>query len=163
MEQYGVITETKGETAAVSLQRHLICGECGKCGILGESKRSITIEAHNPIQAEEGQRVVIESNDRQVLFLTFMLYLVPLSGLVFGIFLWLQIAGGLGYTGNQELQAVAAGFILMALIYFFIRKWDNRVKDYPQYKPVITGFLLDKPGCKEDSTELQTEHQEENK
>ncbi len=161
MEQYGIITETRGETAAVNLQRHLICGECGKCGIMSESKRSITIEAQNPIRAEKGQRVVIESDDRQVIFLAFMLYIVPLGGLVAGILSWMQFAGNLGFTGTLELQAVAFGFALMVFIFFLIRKWDRRVKDNPQYKPVITGFLLDKPECDEGSSEQHTEYQEE--
>ncbi len=161
MEQYGIITETRGDNAAVNLQRHLICGECGKCGIMSESKRSITIEAHNPIRAEKGQRVVIESDDRQVAFLAFMLYIVPLGGLVAGILLWMQFAGNLGFAGILELQAVAFGFALMAFIFFLIRRWDKKVKDDPQYKPVITGYLLDKPECAEDSSEQHNEYQEE--
>jgi len=156
VEQYGVITKTRGDSAAVNLQRHLICGKCGKCGILsGSSKRSIIIEAHNPIQAEEGQRVVLESDDRQVIFLAFMLYIVPLGGLVAGIFLWLLLAGALGFEGNQELQAVGAGLGLMVLIFFFIRSWDRGVKDDPRFKPVITGLLLDKPECEEDLPQEQ--------
>lgn len=161
MEQYGIITETRGDNAAVNLQRHLICGECGKCGIMSESKRSITIEAHNPIRAEKGQRVVIESDDRQVVFLAFMLYIVPLGGLVAGILLWMQFAENLGFAGILELQAVAFGFALMAFIFFLIRRWDKKVKDDPQYKPVITGFLLDKPECADNSSEQHNEYQEE--
>lgn len=158
MEQYGVVIENKGETAAVNLQRHLICGECGKCGIMGASKRTMTIEAHNPIQAEEGQRVLVESEDRQVIFLAFMLYIVPLVGLVAGIIIWLQLAGAFGFQGSQDLQAVAVGFILMAAIFTMIRNWDRRVKDDPQYKPVITGFLLDKPECDDNITDQLKEH-----
>lgn len=162
MEQYGVITETRGEIAAVNIQRHLICGECGKCGILsGSGKRSIVIEAHNPIQAEKGQRVVLESDDRQVIFLAFMLYIVPLIGLVAGIIAWLQLAGFIGFDGNQELQAVGAGFVLRVLVFLVIRLWDRRVKDDPKYKPVITGFLLDKFGCDDDLPQAKMDNQEE--
>ncbi len=153
MEQYGVVTETKGEIAVVSLQRHLICGACGKCGILSASNRKADIEAHNPIQAEEGQRVVIESDDRQVIFLAFMLYIVPLAGLVAGIFFWIQFAGNFGYAGSQELQAVAIGFVMMGLIFVLLRRWDSRVKDDPRFKPVITGFLLDNRECEDDLPE----------
>ncbi len=163
MEQYGIISETRGDVADVTLQRHLICGSCGKCGIMsGSAKRKVTIEAHNPIRAEKGQRVVVESDDRQVIFLAFMLYIVPLLGLMAGIFFWLQAAGSLGYDGNQDLQAVAVGFILMAAIYLMIRRWDHRVKDNPQYKPNITGFLLDKPECEDDMPGEQID-QEENR
>lgn len=156
MEQYGVVLENKGDNASVSLQRHLICGECGKCGILsGANKRNITIEAQNPIQAEEGQRVVIESDDRRVIFLAFMLYIVPLGGLVAGMFIWLQAAPILGYEGSQELQAVGVGLVMMGFIYYLIRKWDRRVKDDLNYKPVITGLLLDRPECEDEETSIE--------
>lgn len=153
MEQFGVITETRGESASVNLQRHLICGECGKCGILsGADKRNITIEALNPINAEKGQRVVIESDDRQVIFIAFMLYIVPLVGLVAGILVWPQVAAYFGFGGGQELQAVGIGLALMVMIYVQIRKWDQRVKNDIRYKPVITGLLLDKQDCEDDQT-----------
>ena len=146
MEQYGLVIENKGETAIVNLQRHLICESCGRCGLLsGSNKREITVEALNPIKAEEGQRVVLESDDRQVLFISFMLYLVPIGGLVAGILLWLGIAVFLGFEGNQELVAAAAGFVLMAVVFYLIRIWDRRVKDDPRYKPVITGLIEGEP------------------
>ncbi len=163
MEQYGVITEANGETAAVNLQRNLICGECGKCGIMSESKRNVTIEAHNPIQAKVGERVVLESDDRQVIFLAFMLYIVPLFGLVAGIAFWLNFAGTFGFEGGQELQSGVAGLALMAAIFYLMRSWDRRVKDDPQYKPVITGFLLDKNECAGNLPEEQTDYQEESR
>ncbi|MGM0651253.1 MAG: SoxR reducing system RseC family protein [Bacillota bacterium] len=148
MEQYGEIIENREDIALVNLQRHLICGECGKCGIMsGATKRNITIEAHNPIKAKEGQKVRIESDDRQVIFLAFMLYIVPLAGLMGGILLWFQLAGRFSIAGSQELQAFAVGMAMMVVIFLMIRNWDRRVKNDPRYKPVITGLLLDKNDC----------------
>ena len=162
MEQYGVITETGGDSASVNIQRHLICGECGKCGILsGADRRIITVEALNPIQAEKGQRVVLESDDRQVIFIAFMLYIVPLIGLVVGILGWPQLAGSLGYQDGQDLQAVVVGLVIMIAIFLQIRKWDRRVKDDPRYKPVITGLLLDKQDCGDETAEKEINSQED--
>lgn len=142
MEQYGIVTEAKGETAFVSLQRHLACGNCGKCGLLsGAKKREVTVEVLNPIEAESGQRVVVESDDRHILFISFFLYIVPLIGLVAGIFLWLNAAARLGLSGDQDLTAVGVGLALMVLIFIGIRIWDRRVKDDPKYKPTITGII----------------------
>ena len=143
MEQYGLVTENRGDTALVNLQRHLTCESCGRCGLLsGANKRDIIIEAINPIGAEEGQRVLLESDDNQIIFLSFMLYLVPVAALALGILLWIYtIAPYFGMEGRQELQAVAVGFGLMALVFLFLRTWDNRVKDNPRYKPIITGLI----------------------
>jgi sigma-E factor negative regulatory protein RseC len=142
LEQYGLVIENRGETAVIRLQRHLTCESCGRCGIMsGSNKREIIVEALNPLQAEAGRRVILETDDRQLLFISFILYLVPLGGLVAGIVLWLGIAGFFGLEGNQELAAAAAGFGLMAVVFFFIRLWDRRVKDDQKYKPIITGFI----------------------
>ncbi len=146
MEQYGLIIENKGETAMVNLQRHLTCENCGRCGILsGSNRREIIVEALNPIKAEEGQRVTIESDDRQILFISFMLYLVPIGGLLAGILIWTRIAEKLSLNGNQDLAAAGFGLALMAVIFLFIRTWDRKVKDDPKYKPVITGLIEAEP------------------
>ena len=73
-----------------------------------------------------------------------MLYLVPLAALVGGIFLWMYISVRLGLQGRPELPAVAAGVVLMGLVYGGLRRWDNRIKDNPRYKPVIAE-LVDEP------------------
>jgi len=144
MEQYGLVTEAGGETATVTLQKHLACEKCGRCGILsGAGKRDAVIEASNPIQAEKGQRVLLETDDRRMLFVSFMLYMVPLGGLVAGIFTWLSLSDYLGFTANQELYAVGTGFAVMAIIFFFIRSWDKRAKGNPYYRPVITEVIED--------------------
>ncbi len=142
MEQYGIVLENRGEIAAVQIQRHLACANCGKCGILsGSGRRDVTVEALNPIKAESGERVMLESDDRRIIFISFMLYIVPLAGLVAGIVLGLDITSRLGLVEHSELIAVAAGFILMALVFTLIRFWDRRVKDDPKYMPVITGII----------------------
>ncbi|HSW36595.1 MAG TPA: SoxR reducing system RseC family protein [Candidatus Limnocylindrales bacterium] len=144
MEQVGTIIEVNGDSATISLQRHLSCEGCNRCGILSQSpNRGMIVEALNPIGAKQGAKVLIETDDRQVLFLSFMLYIVPLAGLVSGIVLWLNLADNVGLVNNQELVAVAVGFGLMALIYMFIRAWDRRIKDHPKYKPVITSLIAE--------------------
>ncbi len=147
MEQFGEVIENKGDVSVVTLQRHLACEKCGKCGSLSETgKRRIEIEALNPINAEIGNRVMLESDDNQVLFITFMLYIFPLGGLVAGIFIWLNLlAPYFGLSGSQDLPAVLAGLALMAVFFVFIRIWDRRVKDDPKYKPVITQIIESEP------------------
>jgi len=153
VEQYGVVTQTIDEKAMVSLQRHLACESCGRCGILsGSGGKDVIIEALNPIKAQPGQRVMLESDDRQVLFVAFMLYIVPLGGLVAGIFGWLKAAASLGFTENQELISVAVGFGVMAAAFILIRFWDRRMKDEPKYKPVITALIAEEPECRDQES-----------
>lgn len=152
MEQYGQVIENRGETARVSLQRHLACASCGKCAALGGSKRrQVTIEALNPLKVEAGRRVMLESDDRQVLFIAFMLYIVPLGGLVAGILLGLRAAPVIFPGRAGDLVAVAFGLILMALVFLLIRIWDRRVKDDPRYKPVITEIIDAEDPCSDEN------------
>lgn len=155
MEQFGLVTKTRDDTAVVSLQRHLSCESCGRCGILSGSgsKREIIVEALNPVNAEEGQRVLLETNDRQLLFISFMLYLVPLGGLLAGILAWPLLADWVGLDANRELPAVGLGLFFMFIIFVFIRIWDRKVKDNPAYKPVITGLLEAEQHCIDSENE----------
>ncbi len=143
MERIGTIKEVKGDTAVVHLRRHLSCENCGRCGgVLGaEDGRDHYVEVANPIRAEEGQSVLIEIDDRRALFIAFILYLVPLAGLVAGIVLGYKLAVFLGWEYYRELAAAAAGFVLMALVYGGISLWDRRIKQSSRYRPVITALL----------------------
>src|SRR5690554_4255604 len=80
LERVGIIIKTEGDTATVKMQRHLSCENCGRCGgILGkEDRRDHIVEVSNTVKAAVGQRVFIETDDRQAIFVAFMLYMVPL-------------------------------------------------------------------------------------
>ncbi|MFO7952054.1 MAG: SoxR reducing system RseC family protein [Bacillota bacterium] len=150
MEQYGLVVKNKGETATVNLQKHLTCEKCGRCGILsGSSKGNTEIEAQNPINAEVGQKVLLESDSRMMLFISFMLYMVPLIGLMVGIFSWLAVADNLGFTGDQDLPAIGLGLLFMAGIFLLIRTWDRNVKDNSKYQPIITELIVDEENQEE--------------
>lgn len=154
MEQFGLVLKTSADTATVNLQRHLTCENCGKCGILsGSGRRDITVEALNPIQAQSGQRVILETDDRQILFISFMLYLVPVAALLAGIFLGLAAAGRLNLTMNHELFAVCTGLVMMVVVFTLIRLWDRSVKNNPKYKPVITGLIQNEETCGDQRSE----------
>lgn len=145
MERIGTVTKVKGKTAVVHLRRHLSCENCGRCGgvLSAEDRREHYVEVLNPIRARTGQRVLIEMDDRRALFIAFMLYLVPLAGLVAGIVLGLKIAPALGWAGRKEPAAAGLGFAVMALIYGGISLWDRRVKKSGRYRPVITELVIE--------------------
>lgn len=148
MERFGTVKEEKGKTAVVHLRRHLSCENCGRCGLLGtEDRREHYVEALNPIRARRGQRVLIEMDDRRALFIAFVLYLVPLAGLVAGIVLGLKLTAALGWKAYRELAAAGLGLVVMTLIFGGINLWDRRVKRSGRYRPVITALVQEEaPG-----------------
>ncbi len=143
MEQIGIVTEVMDDAAVVKVQRHLACKKCGRCGMLsGADRREMVVEVHNPLSAAVGQKVYLETDDRQAIFVSFMLYIVPLAALVAGILLWPKLAAAhLDLAGNQDLAAVAVGFALMSLVFVGLRLWDRRIKETGRFRPVITGFV----------------------
>ena len=151
MEQYGIVTEAKEGRALVNLQRQEACASCGRCGILsGAGKKDIIVEALNPLQAEAGQCVLLESDDRQIIFISFMLYFVPVLALLAGIILMLFVlAPAFNIENYRELFAAGTGFLMMLIVFFCVRLWDKRLQDRADYKPVITALLKD--GAAENS------------
>lgn len=87
IEEYGTIVELKGKQIAVVLcQRTSACEHCassGACQISNDSQ-SMLVEAFNVIGAEVGDRVKVVTSTRNFLQSSFMLYIVPVIGLLIG-------------------------------------------------------------------------------
>ena len=101
-------------TAQVSLVRESACsGDCHKCSGCGAAKQTMFLIAQNPIGAEVGSVVMIQSESAPVLKAAAMLYMMPLGlfflgyilgdeiwhlgGLVGGLAFGLGIAGAVAY------------------------------------------------------------------
>ena len=87
LEEFGTIVELKGKQVAVVLcQRHSACKHCasnGSCQI-GDDSQTMLVEAFNAIGAEVSDRVKVVTSTRNFLQSSFMLYIVPIIGLLIG-------------------------------------------------------------------------------
>lgn len=87
LEEYGTIVELKGKQVAVVLcQRHSACDHCasnGSCHI-GDDSTTMLVEAFNTIGAQVGDRVKVVTSTKSFLQSSFMLYIVPIIGLLIG-------------------------------------------------------------------------------
>lgn len=111
--------------AELLVQRESACsGDCHKCSGCGSVGQTIRLTAKNPIGAQKGDIVVIESGSGVVLKAAALIYLLPLT-----LFL-------IGYLAFMHLGAWAAliglgGFILGALpAVLYNRKVKNRPPEY---------------------------------
>ena len=92
-------------TAEVLLVRESACsGDCHKCSGCGAAQETLLLNANNPIGAQVGQIVVVESASGPVLKAAAMLYMLPLV-LFIGLYLvgehlWSRgpLLGGLGFV-----------------------------------------------------------------
>ncbi len=110
-----------GGMAEISVPRKSACGhdceECAGCGVSGASVRAA---ARNPIGAEVGQKVVVESSTKKLLGVMLVVYILPFVLFLLGYFLTDSLASEtLRYV--IAIAAFLAG-IIPAIVY------DRRVR-----------------------------------
>lgn len=67
-------------TALVSVERRSACsGDCSHCGGCASFTQELTAEARNPIGAQVGDRVVLETGSSEVLGAVLLVYLLPVA------------------------------------------------------------------------------------
>lgn len=132
MEQLVRIRQTHSDgTATVIHIRESACsGDCHKCSGCGAAKEAVVFTAANPIGADVGDFVKVESDSAPVLKAAVVLYVLPL--VLFFLGYWLgtvaEVAGAL--TG-------CLGFALgvaLAVVY------DRKVVRHAQVHYTITAF-----------------------
>lgn|SRR5450830_635185 len=91
IEEYAIVTSCVNSHATLEIERRTACGICGQtrgCGnatwgkLLGH--KSHAFEAENPINANVGDSVVVGIDEHAMLNSVFLLYIVPLLGLLIG-------------------------------------------------------------------------------
>lgn len=114
MEQIVRVKQThENGTATVFLQRESACsGDCHKCSGCGAAKEVMIFEAQNPIGAQRGDLVVIESKTGPVMKAVGVFYVLPLVLFFLGYYLGDVLCGmgalfgSLGFVGAIVLTVV---------------------------------------------------------
>lgn len=92
--------------------------------------KTMVVEAWNSVGAQVGDEVRINLSSRSVLGAAFLLYVLPLLVFLGGLMV------GQSLMQNQ-LWAVALGFVLMAALYGGIRILDRRLSRANKLRPEI--------------------------
>lgn len=105
-----------GGRAEISVARQSACTHaCSECVGCGRSTAApVRAVAENPIGAQTGQKVVVESATRQVLGVVLLVYVLPVALFFLGYFTF-----PLGSEGARALAAVCAFFlgVIPAVLY----------------------------------------------
>lgn len=98
--------------AVISVPRKSACGhdcsECAGCGVTGTAVRA---EALNPIGAEPGQQVVVQSSTKSMLGMIAVVYLVPVALFLAGYLVGLCLSERVGVQ-----YGVAVGGFFLGLV-----------------------------------------------
>ncbi|PHV70945.1 hypothetical protein CS063_07960 [Sporanaerobium hydrogeniformans] len=132
---YGRVKSIEGDYAIVVIERQEMCGDCHACDMVHGSKNCI-LKCVNACKAEEGDEVDLELNPTTFLKATYILYGIPLVGLLGGVGIGYLLAKGLGDTW-QELIMILTGLVGMVGGCFYIYKHEKK-KKYQNMLPYIT-------------------------
>ena len=98
------------QRAEISVPRKSACGhdceECAGCGVTGAAVRA---KALNPIGAQPGQKVVVESSTKKLLGVVALVYVLPIVCFLLGYFLSEGLAEGWRYA--IAIGAAALSFL----------------------------------------------------
>lgn len=107
--------------AEISVARQSACAhDCHECAGCGSTVAPVRAVAVNPIHAQTGQKVIVQSETKQIFGVILLVYMLPLVLFFLGWF----AAGALGGEGARAAVAILAFFcgIVPAVAY------DRKVK-----------------------------------
>ncbi|ADK14203.1 MULTISPECIES: SoxR reducing system RseC family protein [Clostridium] len=134
-ESEGIVIETSESIAKVRASRHGDCKSCGAC----PGDNAIVVDAKNPVGAKPGQHVVFEIKDANMLWAAFIVYILPLIGILIGALIGTWIGGKLGHS-LREFQ-IGGGVLFFILSLIYIKIFDRSTSKNESKKPVITKIL----------------------
>lgn len=140
IEEEGVVTGISGDIAQVSIVQKNACAECASAGICHPDDKEF-MEASNPLGAKKGQRVKIVLAPQIYLKASIILYGIPMAALLAGAIIAKHIAIRAGAESQSDLWAFAAGITCTIISFLFIRLYNRKVENTPEYKPVIVEIL----------------------
>ncbi|MDM8544622.1 SoxR reducing system RseC family protein [Desulfococcaceae bacterium HSG9] len=138
--EQGIVTELTDTGAWIKTQKNSACAACSarqscKTGGGEEAK----VEVRNDVNAHLGDRVVIYFKTTSLLKAAFLLYMVPILGLLAGAGIGQKIAQLYAIQGS--LPAVLVGFSSFAATVLWVKLRANRLSDQDSYQPRITRII----------------------
>lgn len=131
IEEYGTVVELKGKEIAVVLcKRHSACKHCPSSGAcqLGSDSETMLVEAFNPIGADISDRVKVVTSTKHFLQSSFMLYIVPILGLLVGALIGQGIGEWTAIGIDPSLLSAILGVAFLAGTFLCIRVGTRALK-----------------------------------
>ena len=134
MIERGVVTEKKGNSAVVSVEKKEQCKACGMC--LFKENGKAQFYADNSIGAKVGDTVTIENKDGGKLLGAILVFLVPL--LILGITVL-----AVKLLKLNELFIPVIGIGVIAIYYAFLGIMDKKFRKIKAFTSYITEVIKD--------------------
>jgi len=119
MEEKGRIAKVENGVAQVEMERTSTCARCGICLQVSGNKPILYVK--DSLGVSPGDEVLISLESGELLRAAFLVYILPLFGLVLGYFL------GRILFGREGIGILFAGIGFFAVLLFLYR-YDKRLK-----------------------------------
>lgn len=140
--EYGIIVERKSaEIASVLCRKQSACQHCPSSAACqtGDDDRSMRVEAFNTIGAEVGDRVQVETSTRHFLQSSFILYIIPVFGLIVGALAGQLIGENFDIGLDPTLLSALLGVAFLVGTFLCIRVGSRALKR-EMFMPRITAL-----------------------
>jgi sigma-E factor negative regulatory protein RseC len=137
-KEEGIVIDIVPEGALVRVRKTDACHGCpssGLCHMGGSGEREVL--ARNPFGARKGQIVEIEINDGLLLKASFIIYMLPLFGLLMGALLGRWIITLFGLPFNENTGAVLGGLTCLLVVFILIKIITRGSYYMRKYQPTI--------------------------
>ncbi|WP_303720966.1 SoxR reducing system RseC family protein [Malonomonas rubra] len=131
IEEVGTVVELKApEIAVVQCKRNSACDHCPSSSVckMGDDGEVMLVDAFNGVGAKVGDRVRIVTSTKHFLQSSFMLYIVPIIGLLIGALIGQNI-GDRGTLGIEpSLFSALLGVTFLIVTFLGIRFVTRKLK-----------------------------------
>ena len=141
IEEEGIVMETAGGMAKVSILAKSACEKCASAGVCHPEGEDSYMEATNPLGAKKGQRVKVVVAPQVFLKASIILYGIPMAVFVAAAIIGKNIGERYSGEANSDLWAFLSGVAFTLVSFFFIRRYNKKVERTQEYKPVIVEIL----------------------
>ncbi len=131
LEEIGQVIKVEGNQATVAMDRHSACAHCGIC--IAGCNEKMEIIAENSIGSKVNDLVKVAVSGPVILKSAFIVYIIPLFGLVLG-----YLAGR--HFGGEKL-GVVSGLSAVALVLYGLHYYDRKLKKANSLIVQITGIV----------------------
>lgn len=131
IEEYGTVVELKGrEIAVVICKRNSACDHCpssGSCNV-GDDSESMLVDSFNAIGANVGDRVKVATSTKHFLQSSFMLYIVPIIGLLIGALIGQTIGENSEFGIDPSLLSALMAVVFLIGTFLSIKIGTRTIK-----------------------------------
>ena len=136
MKESGIIIKLEeNNTAIVQFEANSACKKCNAC-LLG-NKGEATIMAENSIKARIGDKVEVNIRPSQVVWSSFLAFIIPLFAMGIGYYLGSSFA----QKGSGENFSILLSMLFLGLSFLGLGIYDKKLKSSSQSKASITRIV----------------------